>query len=126
MAAAVLLVADRLLQGRRPSRATPAGSGADAAPATTAPEAAPPAADAATAAGQVVDLDAPAIDPDDPDAVWVVDGRPRYHTRDCATLASLDAEPIPRGQALEDGFVACSLCEPGTRPTPDARAGSSA
>ena len=98
--AAVLLVIERIWQARKASRSAPA-SAADASAEDDLAGAAPP-----------IDLDAPSIDPDDPEAVWVVDGRPRYHTRDCATIASLDAEPIARSQALEDGFVACSLCAP--------------
>lgn len=101
--AAVLLVVERLVQLRRAGRAEPAAPADTTSPTDDDADPAPP-----------IDLDAPAIDPDDPEAVFVVDGRPRYHARDCATLASLAAEPIPRSQALEDGFVACSLCEPGT------------
>jgi hypothetical protein len=113
--AAVVLVVERVVQTRRASRragraadaaSTAAGSSAATATASSTDDDAEPA--------PPLDLDAPAIDPDDPEAVWVVDGRPRYHVRDCATIASLDAEPIPRSQALEDGFVACSLCDPGT------------
>jgi hypothetical protein len=44
--------------------------------------------------------------------VWVIDGRPRYHLADCAIIQGQDAEPIPFEQATEDGFMACSLCEP--------------
>jgi hypothetical protein len=44
--------------------------------------------------------------------VWVIDGRPRYHLVDCAIIQGQDAEPIPFEQATEDGFMACSLCEP--------------
>ena len=104
--AAALLVVERLVQRRRATRAATA-------PASDTPGRTgdPAGSDAAT---EVVDLEAPAIDPDDPAAVWVVDGRPRYHARDCETLQSLPAEAIAREQALEDGFVACSLCEPGT------------
>jgi hypothetical protein len=46
------------------------------------------------------------------DEVWVIDGRPRYHLADCAIIQGQDAEPIPFEQATEDGFMACSLCEP--------------
>lgn len=45
--------------------------------------------------------------------VWVVDGRPRYHRETCLIIKDQDAEPIPRGQAGEDGFIPCSMCEPG-------------
>jgi hypothetical protein len=48
----------------------------------------------------------------DVDDVWVIDGRPRYHLKDCAIIASQDAEPIPFDQATEDGFMPCSLCQP--------------
>jgi hypothetical protein len=44
--------------------------------------------------------------------VWVIDGRPRYHLGDCAMIKGQDAEPIPYGQATEDGFIPCSLCAP--------------
>jgi hypothetical protein len=46
------------------------------------------------------------------DEVWVIDGRPRYHLGDCAIIKGQDAEPIPHSQATEDGFMACSLCQP--------------
>jgi hypothetical protein len=46
------------------------------------------------------------------DEVWVIDGRPRYHLAGCAIIEGQDAEPIPFEQATEDGFMACSLCEP--------------
>jgi hypothetical protein len=49
----------------------------------------------------------------DPD-VWVIDGRPRYHRRTCEIIDGQGAEPIPRSQADEDGFIPCSLCEPDT------------
>lgn len=101
--AAVLLVVERLVQRRRAGRAEPVPPAEAVSATDDDADPAPP-----------IDLDAPAIDPADPEAVFVVDGRPRYHARGCATLASLTAEPIPRSQALEDGFVACSLCEPGT------------
>src|SRR5207248_7765494 len=50
---------------------------------------------------------------DDP-AVWVVDGNPEYHAETCSTVAGLEAEPIPLSQALEDGFVRCTVCTPPT------------
>jgi hypothetical protein len=49
--------------------------------------------------------------PRDP-RVWVVDGRPRYHRRDCQLVHDQHAEPVPLTQAREDGFIACSLCAP--------------
>jgi methylphosphotriester-DNA--protein-cysteine methyltransferase len=48
----------------------------------------------------------------DEDAVWVVDGRPRYHRPGCAQLAGVPAEPIPRSQARTDGFTPCPRCDP--------------
>ncbi|MHA3703078.1 hypothetical protein ACXR2U_12945 [Jatrophihabitans sp. YIM 134969] len=121
--AAVLLVAERVVQARRSGRSSVARDTATRTADTDAADTrgADTRAAGTSASGDPVppvDLDAPAIDPDDPQAVWVVDGRPRYHTRDCATIATLDSEPIPRSQALEDGFVACSLCDPGTADTP--------
>jgi hypothetical protein len=47
-----------------------------------------------------------------PDDVWVIDGRPRYHLLQCVIIQGQDAEPIPFDQAIEDGFMPCSLCEP--------------
>jgi hypothetical protein len=44
--------------------------------------------------------------------VWVVDGEPDYHLDSCTALAGLAAEPIPRSQAVEDGFHACTRCRP--------------
>ena len=44
--------------------------------------------------------------------VWVIDGRPRYHLGSCPIIQGQDAEPIPFDQAVEDGFMPCSLCEP--------------
>lgn len=46
------------------------------------------------------------------DAVWVVDGRPRFHRSDCMIIQGQDTEPIPMAQASEDGFMPCSLCAP--------------
>lgn len=54
---------------------------------------------AAVAAGDVED-------------VWVIDGRPRFHLGNCPIIQGQEAEPIPLDQALEDGFMPCSLCEP--------------
>jgi hypothetical protein len=55
----------------------------------------------------------PARGAGDPE-VWVIDGRPRYHRRTCEILDGHDAEPVPLSQANEDGFIACSLCQPNT------------
>ncbi|MCW2496484.1 hypothetical protein [Jatrophihabitans sp.] len=52
--------------------------------------------------------------PGPPGDVWVVDGRPRYHRHDCLIIRDQDSEAIPLGQAVEDGFMPCSLCEPAT------------
>ncbi|MGH8962927.1 MAG: hypothetical protein ACRDWT_17365 [Jatrophihabitantaceae bacterium] len=51
-------------------------------------------------------------DPEHGGQVWVVDGRPRYHRRDCMIIKDQQAEPIPSEQATEDGFMPCSLCDP--------------
>jgi hypothetical protein len=48
----------------------------------------------------------------DADAVWVIDGRPRYHLGNCAIIKGQDAEAIPFEQATQDGFMPCTLCEP--------------
>ena len=54
-----------------------------------------------------------AVTPDaDAGDVWVIDGRPRYHLGTCPIIQGQDAEPIPFDQAVEDGFMPCSLCEP--------------
>jgi hypothetical protein len=55
---------------------------------------------------------APATDATTPDSVWVVDGRPRYHLADCLIIKDQQAEQIPFAQAEEDGFMACSMCQP--------------
>ena len=49
---------------------------------------------------------------DEDPAVWVVDGSPEYHEESCRTLAGLEPEPISLSQALEDGFVRCTVCTP--------------
>jgi hypothetical protein len=49
---------------------------------------------------------------EDADAVWVVDGRPRYHRPGCAVLGGVPAERIPRRQARADGFTPCPRCDP--------------
>jgi hypothetical protein len=46
------------------------------------------------------------------DAVWVVDGRPRYHRADCMIISGRHAEAVPHAQASADGFMPCTLCEP--------------
>jgi hypothetical protein len=62
-----------------------------------------------TADGQQAALAAPsAADPD----VWVIDGRPRYHRRECEIIDGQDAEPVSLSQAGENGFIPCALCEP--------------
>jgi hypothetical protein len=63
-----------------------------------------------TAGGQAAQPTAGAGDPD----VWVIDGRPRYHRRACEIISGQDAEPISRSHANDDGYIACSLCEPNT------------
>jgi hypothetical protein len=64
--------------------------------------------DQVAAAAEEVDEAVPEPEHD----VWVIDGRPRFHRADCEMLASHEREAIPRSQALEDGFLACSLCVP--------------
>ena len=82
-----------------------------------------PAAQAPRAAGVATSADAGADGADGtppaatdyaagPDDVWVIDGRPRYHVQKCVIIQGQDAEPIPFAQAVEDGFMPCSLCEP--------------
>jgi hypothetical protein len=44
------------------------------------------------------------------DEVLVVDGRPRYHLRDCPHLADKPAQGLPVSEAVELGFTACSRC----------------
>ncbi|MCW2594444.1 MAG: hypothetical protein JWP39_332, partial [Jatrophihabitans sp.] len=51
--------------------------------------------------------------------VWVADGHPEYHELGCSRLVGLEGEAIPFAQAVEDGFVPCSVCEPITA-APDA------
>jgi hypothetical protein len=43
--------------------------------------------------------------------VWVVDGRPRYHARDCLIIKGQTAAGVTYDQAIEDGFLPCSLCQ---------------
>ena len=83
---------------------TPDESADVAAAAATATK--PAAEPTAPPAGTVTD---PVAGPDD---VWVIDGRPRYHVQKCVIIQGQDAEPIPFDQAVEDGFMPCSLCEP--------------
>jgi hypothetical protein len=87
---------------RRADELSAAGQPATTAPATTAPAAtaAPAAAEA-----ELVDVD-----------VWVIDGRPNYHTAHCGVLLGADAETIPHSQAVEDGFTPCTLCDPDAHP----------
>lgn len=44
--------------------------------------------------------------------VYVVDGRPRYHLRECVHLLGRENEPLPVGEANELGFTPCGACEP--------------
>jgi hypothetical protein len=69
-------------------------------------------APAEAAVAPVSDLSTSAATDAEDDEVWVIDGRPRYHLATCAIIQGQDAEPIPFDQATEDGFMACSLCEP--------------
>jgi hypothetical protein len=46
--------------------------------------------------------------------VWVIDGRPDYHRKDCSRVSRGAAEEIPRAQAVQDGFSACDQCNPDT------------
>jgi hypothetical protein len=52
--------------------------------------------------------------------VWVVDGWPHYHDRECAVLAtSGPSEPVPFAQAVADGFTPCPACgRPESAPAP--------
>lgn len=49
-----------------------------------------------------------------PGAVWVIDGRPRYHRETCMIISGQAAEAVPHAQARADGFMPCTLCEPDT------------
>jgi len=80
------------------------------APVTAEPVTAEPVPAPVTAA-PVAPFVAPAVQPAAPD-VWVIDGRPRFHRVDCVQLVGQPIEPIPASQALEDGFIPCSLCAP--------------
>ncbi len=44
--------------------------------------------------------------------VWVIDGRPDYHRKDCSRVSRGAAEEVPRAQAVQDGFSSCDLCHP--------------
>ena len=52
----------------------------------------------------------------DPAPVWVIDGQPDYHRQECERLGSGEPEQIPRDQAKEDGFHACSAVRSGSAP----------
>jgi methylphosphotriester-DNA--protein-cysteine methyltransferase len=43
--------------------------------------------------------------------VWVVNGRPRYHAKDCLIIKGQKTQSIPYDEAVGDGFVPCSLCQ---------------
>lgn len=68
--------------------------------------------DAAPAEALAQPTTEPATTPGAPRDVWVVDGRPRFHLERCMIIKDQAAEPIPIGQATEDGFMPCTLCEP--------------
>lgn len=68
---------------------------------------------------------APGTDGAGESTVWVIDGWPHYHARECAVLASSgQPEPVPFAQAVADGFTPCPACraaaEPGPEPVPPA------
>lgn len=44
--------------------------------------------------------------------VLVVDGRPRFHLRDCPHLLGRKTETLPVSEAMELGFTPCTRCEP--------------
>jgi hypothetical protein len=46
------------------------------------------------------------------DEVVVVDGRPRYHLRECGTLDGRESEGLPVSEAAELGFTPCAQCAP--------------
>jgi hypothetical protein len=56
-------------------------------------------------------LNAPLVAVLDTD-VWVVDGKLRFHRRDCLMIKQLNAVPIPVDKAQSDGFLPCPLCHP--------------
>ena len=43
--------------------------------------------------------------------VFVVDGRPRYHSEDCLIIKGHSAVAMPKPAAEADGFLPCSLCQ---------------
>jgi hypothetical protein len=63
-------------------------------------------------AAALSELDVPLIAVLDTD-VWVVDGKLRYHRRDCLMIKQVNAVPIPIDKAKADGFLPCPLCNPG-------------
>lgn len=64
----------------------------------------------ATASDQVDEFDE--VDESLDDAVWVIDGRPRYHLGDCVLVKEWESIAIERAQAVEDAFVPCAACRP--------------
>ncbi|MFF0122869.1 hypothetical protein ACFYP0_11760 [Micromonospora arida] len=56
-----------------------------------------------------------------PDAVEVVDGRPRYHLDGCPHLIGWQPETLPVAEAVELGFTPCAHCAPATALLADAR-----
>jgi hypothetical protein len=111
------------------SGAASAAHTARAAPAASAPPTAPAKAEAASAADETgLDQDYLArraawfAEGTRSGDVWVIDGRPDYHRAGCGLLGGTDAEPIPRSQAVEDGFTPCGTCTPDAvaEPPPDA------
>jgi hypothetical protein len=44
----------------------------------------------------------------------VVDGRPRYHLRDCLHLLGRPGERLSAAEAIASGFTACGQCQPAT------------
>lgn len=44
--------------------------------------------------------------------VYVVDGLPRYHRRDCSHTGDGERESIPVNEAIELGFTPCERCDP--------------
>ena len=58
--------------------------------------------------------------------VWVVDGFPDYHRSDCPRVDGAGSEAIPHDQAVEDGFAACTTCQPEAAEAPSYSAPDSA
>ncbi|MEU4554809.1 hypothetical protein EV382_3315 [Micromonospora violae] len=56
-----------------------------------------------------------------PDAVEVVDGRPRYHLDSCPHLVGWQPETLPVAEAVELGFTPCARCAPATALLADVR-----